>query len=54
MHIFDLTTPNANKILHVLYNNQEYRAIYGDIQNFKLHPSIIMNEDQSDKLKYNK
>lgn len=31
MHIFDLTTPDANKIIHVLYNNQDYRTIYGDI-----------------------
>ena len=52
MQIIDMTIPNAKKVCIVPNNTERSTVIFNDFK--KVHPSIIMNEDYSDKLKYNK
>ena len=52
MQIIDMTIPNAKKVCIIPNNTERSTVIFNDFK--KVHPSIIMNEDHSDKLKYNK
>ena len=52
MQIIDMTIPNAKKVCVTPNNTERSTVIFKDIK--KVHPSVIITEDHSEKLKYNK